>query len=136
MRLVSDFLELPFLVVQWAHISGLQPPADAVEMIRVVASSPCRITLLAFDLVGLTLDALVHDVVLADGAGIHLNVPSPQSYCRPLLHSETLSGGCFWTFAGLLGFRFAWWFGFSLGCSLFSFHFYFFNNKLLKFYYS
>ena len=94
MRLLSDFLELPFLVVQRAHISGLQPPGDAVEMIRVVAISPCWITLLAFDLVGLTLDALVHDVVLADGAGVHLNVPSPQSHCGPLLHSETLLG-CF-----------------------------------------
>ena len=41
-------------------------------------------------LVGLTLDAQVHDVVPADGAVVHHDVPGPQSHCVPLLHLEPL----------------------------------------------
>ena len=39
-------------------------------------------------LVGLALDAQVHDVVPADGAVVHHNVPRPQGHGVPLLHLE------------------------------------------------
>ena len=39
-------------------------------------------------LVSLTLDAQVHDVVAADGAVVHHDVPSPQRDGRPFLHLE------------------------------------------------
>ena len=41
-------------------------------------------------LVGLALDAQVHDVVPADGAVVHHDVPGPQRYRVPLLHLEPL----------------------------------------------
>ena len=41
-------------------------------------------------LIGLTLDAQVHDVVPADGAVVHHNVPGPQRHRVPLLHLEPL----------------------------------------------
>ena len=68
-HLVSKVLELPLSVAQRTHISGFQPPGDAVEMIFAVASSPRNSTIL-ISLVGLTHDAQVLDVVLADGAGV------------------------------------------------------------------
>ena len=73
-HLVSKVLELPLSVAQRTHISGFQPPGVAVEMIFAVASSPRNSTIL-ISLVGLTHDAQVLDVVLADGAGVHLNIP-------------------------------------------------------------
>ena len=39
-------------------------------------------------LVGLALDAQVHDVVPADGTVVHHYVPGPQSHSVPLLHLE------------------------------------------------
>ena len=45
---------------------------------------------MASHLVGLTLDAQVHDVVPADGAVVHHDVPGPQRHCVPLLHLESL----------------------------------------------
>ena len=41
-------------------------------------------------LVGLALDAQVHDVVPADGAVVHHDVPGPQSNSIPLLHLKPL----------------------------------------------
>ena len=41
-------------------------------------------------LVGLALDAQVHDVVAADGAVVHHDVPGPQRHGVPLLHLEPL----------------------------------------------
>ena len=39
-------------------------------------------------LISLTLDAEVHDVVPADGAVVHDDVPGPQRHGVPLLHLE------------------------------------------------
>ena len=90
--LVSVLLELPVPVVQGADLPGLQPPGDAVEVEGVVAHPPGHGALLAggAGLVGLALDAQVHDVVPADGAVVHHNVPGPQSNGVPLLHLEPL----------------------------------------------
>ena len=56
----------------------------------VVAHAPCDGALLGGGggLVGLALDAQVHDVVPADGAVVNHNVPSPQGDGVPLLHLE------------------------------------------------
>ena len=87
---VSIFLELPVPVVEGTDLPGLQPPGDAVEVEGVVAHPPGHGALLAggAGLVGLALDAQVHDVVPADGAVVNHNVPSPQGHGVPLLHLE------------------------------------------------
>ena len=41
-------------------------------------------------LVGLALDAEVHDVVATDGAVVHHDVPGPQSHGVPLLDLKPL----------------------------------------------
>ena len=85
---MSVFLELPFPVVEGADLPGLEPPGDAVEVEGVVAHPPGHGALLAggAGLVGLALDAQVHDVVPADGAVVHNDVPGPQGNRVPLLH--------------------------------------------------
>ena len=62
---MSVLLELPVPVVQGAHLPGLEPPGDAVEVEGVVAHPPGHGALFAggAGLVGLALDAQVHDVV-------------------------------------------------------------------------
>ena len=88
--LSSVFLELPVTVAQGADVPGLEPPGDAVEVECVVAHSPGHCALLTggTGLVGLTLDAQVHDVVPADGAVVHHDVPGPQGARVPFLHLE------------------------------------------------
>ena len=88
--LSSIFLELPVPVAQGADVPGLEPPGDAVEVEGVVAHPPGHCALLAggAGLVGLTLDAQVHDVVPADGAVVHHDVPGPQRARVPFLHLE------------------------------------------------
>ena len=51
-----------------------------------IADAPGDSALLAGGrrLVGLALDAQIHDVVTADGAVVNDNVPSPESYGVPL----------------------------------------------------
>lgn len=73
---MSVLLELPLPVVQRAHLPGLEPPRDAVEVECVVADAPGHGALLRGGrcLVRLALDAQVHDVVPADGAVVHHNV--------------------------------------------------------------
>lgn len=58
----------------------------------MVADAPSDCALLARSggLVGLTLDAKVHDVVAADGAVVNDDVPSPESNGVPLLDLEAL----------------------------------------------
>ena len=82
------FLEFPVPVAQGAHVPGLEPPGDAVEVEGVVTHPPGHGALLAggAGLVCLTLDAQVHDVVPADGAVVHYYVPGPQGAGVPLLH--------------------------------------------------
>merc|ERR1719384_1035 len=90
--LVSVLLELPVPVVEGADLPGLEPAGDAVEVEGVVTHPPGNRALLAGGarLVCLALDAQVHDVVAADGAVIHHDVPGPQRHRVPLLHLEPL----------------------------------------------
>jgi len=63
-----------------------------VEVEGVVADSPRDSALLTRRrcLVGLAVDAQVHDVVTANGAVVDNDVPSPESDCIPLLDLELL----------------------------------------------
>ena len=107
---VSVLLELPVPVVEGADLPGLQPAGDAVEVEGVVTHPPGNRALLARGarlehndtmnfltynncvrhLVGLALDAEVHDVVATDGAVVHHDVPGPQSHGVPLLDLKPL----------------------------------------------
>jgi len=77
----------------------------------VIAHSPCHSTLLARGgaLVGLALDAQLHDVVTADGAVVYNDIPSPEGDGVPLFDFEARS---------LLSFSFG-----GLGCHRSIFHF-------------
>lgn len=57
--LATVLLELPVSVVQWAYLSCLQPPRDAVEMEGVITDTPSHGALFRGrgSLVGLTFDA-------------------------------------------------------------------------------
>ena len=94
--IVAIPLKLPFAVIKRAHLACLKPsvreekrlrckhpradtkqavtPGDAVEMKGVVAHSPSHSAFFGrgAGLVGLALDAQIHDVVAADGAVVHL----------------------------------------------------------------
>ena len=61
-----------------------------MEVKSVVAHSPSDSALLGCGggLIGLALDAEVHDVVAADGAVVDDNVPGPEGDGVPLLHLE------------------------------------------------
>ena len=88
--LVPVLLELPVPVVEWADLPGLEPPRDAVEVEGVVAHAPRDRALLRRGrcLVCLALDAEIHDVVAADGAVVHHDVPRPKRHRVPFLNLE------------------------------------------------
>ena len=61
----------------------------------VVTHAPSHRALFARrrSLVGLTLDAVIHDVVATDGAVVDHDVPRPESDGVPFLHLESLLVG-------------------------------------------
>jgi len=73
-------------------LASLEPTTDTVEVECMVANSPSDGALLAGGarLVRLTLDTEVHDVVAADGAVVHHDVPGPEGDGVPLLDVEAL----------------------------------------------
>merc|ERR1719270_2407337 len=89
--LMSIFLELPVPVVKGTNLSGLEPSGDAVKVEGVGAHPPGHGAFFTggTGLICLTLNAKVHDVVPADGAVVHHNVPGPQSHSIPLLHLKS-----------------------------------------------
>jgi len=85
-------LELPVPVVEGANLPSLEPAGDAVEMEGMIANTPRNSAFLTGGggLVGLTLDAEIHDVVPTDSTVINNYVPSPERHSVPLLHFEPL----------------------------------------------
>ena len=65
-----------------------------MEMESVVANSPSRRALILNigDLVSLAIDARLHDMVLADGAIVDVDVPSPQRDSVPFLYLKSFLG--------------------------------------------
>jgi len=63
-----------------------------MEVEGVITDPPSCITLFrrSGNLVGLAIDAEVHDVVTADGTVVDNDVPCPQRYGVPLLDLESL----------------------------------------------
>ena len=66
-----------------------------MEVEGVVADAPRLIALLLTvrHLVGLAVDAWLHDMVTADGAVVDVDVPGPERYRVPLPHLESLGIG-------------------------------------------
>ena len=91
---VSVLLELPFFVVKGTHRSSLQPSRNAMEVEGMVALTPGRraVSLAFRHLRSLAVDAGLHDVVLANGTVINMDIPSPESDSIPFLDFEALSG--------------------------------------------
>ena len=85
-------MEVPFFVIKRADRAGLQPSANAMEMEGVIAHSPGggAVGLTFSNLRGLAINAGLHDVVLANGAVIYMDVPSPESDGVPFLDFESL----------------------------------------------
>ena len=87
---MAILLELPVPVVEGANLPGLEPPGDAVEVEGVVAHPPSDRAFLRGRrcLVRLALDAEIHDVVAANGAIVHNDIPCPECHGVPLLYLE------------------------------------------------
>jgi len=85
-------LKVPVPVVERTHLPCLQPPTDAVEVESMIARAPCNSTVIdaGTAVVGLTLDAEVHDVIATYGTAVHYQVPRPQTHGVPTLHLEQL----------------------------------------------
>jgi len=90
--LTAVLLELPVSVVQRADLASLEPTRDAMEMEGVIADAPGYGAFLAGSrcLVGLAVNAQVHDVVTANGTVVDNNIPGPESDGIPLLDFEAL----------------------------------------------
>jgi len=88
----SILLKLPLAVVQRTHLPRLQPSADAVEMKGVVTNTPGHGALLArrAGLIRLALDTQVHDMIPANSAVVHHNIPCPERDRIPLLDLKPL----------------------------------------------
>ena len=85
---MAVLLEFPIAVVERADLSGFEPSRNTVEVEGVIAHPPGHGALLTGGgrLVGLTFNAEIHDVVTADSAVVHHDVPSPQGHGVPFLH--------------------------------------------------
>lgn len=101
--LPTILLEFPIAIVERANLARLEPPGNAVEVEGVlglsaticaddgwsaayIADPPGDGAFLAGSgsLVGLALDAEVHDVISANCTVVDDNVPSPESHSVPL----------------------------------------------------
>jgi len=90
--LVAVFLELPVSIVQGAHLTCLQPTANAVEVKCVVTHTPSNCAFLTglTCLISLTLNTKIHNMVPADSTVINYNIPGPQSNSIPFLDLKPL----------------------------------------------
>ena len=83
-------MELPVSVVKRTHMSSFKPPRNAVEVESMVTHSPGNIALFTSCrlLVSLAVYTGVRNVCSANSTVLDFNVPSPHSYCVPLLNFE------------------------------------------------
>ena len=65
-----------------------------MEVESVIADAPgcCALVLYVGDLVGLAINARLHDVVLADGTVVNVDVPGPQRDRVPFLYLKSFLG--------------------------------------------
>ena len=84
-------MELPFFVVKRADDPRLEPPRDAVEVEGVVADSPGSGALLICiaNGVSLAVNAGLHNVVLADGAVVDVDVYNKEG-CEQIVRGKPL----------------------------------------------
>ena len=61
----------------------------------MVANSPSLIAVLSGCVVGLAVHTGLHDVVLADGTVVYMDVPGPKAHSVPFLHFESSRGDGF-----------------------------------------
>lgn len=64
-----------------------------MEVERVIADTPCSRAFVTGrrDLVSLAINAKIHDMISANGAVVHDDVPCPKSYSIPLFDFESRS---------------------------------------------
>ena len=88
-------IEVPLLIVKGAHGSSFEPARYAMEVEGVIAHSPSLITFLfrVGDLVGLTVDTGLHDMVSADGTVIDVDIPGPECHSIPFFDFESFLYG-------------------------------------------
>lgn len=98
--LAAVLLKLPVSVVEGTDLTSLEPTGDAVEVKSVVTDTPSNSALFTGggSLIGLALNAEVHNVVSANSTVVDNNIPCPESDRRPLLHLEAF---LFLSIAGL-----------------------------------
>lgn len=88
--LTTVFLQLPLTIVQRTYVPCLKPAGDTVEVESVVTDTPGCVAFFARrrDLVSLTIDAKIHDMIPADRAVVYDDIPGPESDSIPLLDLE------------------------------------------------
>ena len=105
----SIFVVFPRSIVKRADTSLFKPSSNAVMMESMIANSPRNNALFGWllILVGLTIDAWLHNVTFANGAVFYFDVPWPESYSSPFFDFESLRN---------------WWFLFHFSISLINFY--------------
>jgi len=95
MRLMAILLELPLAVVKRADLASLEPARDAVKVKGMITDTPSNSAFLTGCrcLVGLTLNAVIHNVISADSTVVNNYIPCPQGDSIPLFYFESLSAG-------------------------------------------
>jgi len=84
-------LELPLAIVQRTDVPCLKPTGDTVEVESVITDTPGSVTLFTAGshLVGLTINAEVHDVVSANGTVVNDDIPCPERDRVPFLNLKS-----------------------------------------------
>lgn len=91
--LSSILCKVPVDIVQWTDGTRLQPKRNAVEMKGMITSAPGHgaLGIVICRLIGLALNAGIHNMIATNGAVVNDNVPRPESDCNPFLHLKTFA---------------------------------------------